>query len=189
MKWLTVYEGGGAVTSSGSPISATSITAGTGTSNRVGAHVRLIDLSYSSLYQVGDSYNTIRQIVFAWNVDDNSEAPSVASLLDNTGPSGYPTVWQYRQDTKRKYTILRDEVVRMETFRAGSTPSDSVYGSGNCTRFITGVVPLNGRKVEFTSATGGIGKIYVLFVSDSSVLPNPSVVGQYQLRYEDADGL
>lgn len=190
-KWLTTYESSGAFTTSGSIISLTQIPLGTNANSRIGSVVRMTQVEWKAQFGVGDTWNTCRMMIFVWNPDSAAEAPTMAQVLDASGPTANPSVWLPRMDTKRKYAIIYDEtfmLVDMPVYN-GSTVVHQGYGSSSSFAFKKGARNLGGRKMEFNAATTGMGQLFLLFVADSAITPNPYVYGQFRVQFEDVDGL
>jgi len=110
-----------------------------------------------------DVFNLARVIVFQWHPNSSLVAPVVADILQTT------TVYSmYNWQLSAQFKILYDTV----HFLSGAANAPTVgsnqgyFGSVNLRRAV--------KKVEFSpGATFGANELYILVISDSSVIPFP----------------
>lgn len=179
--------GGGAVTTSGAITLLSGISSGSTFQTRIGNKARVEALKLRWAAVVGDVYNFLRFIIFRWNPDSAVDSPTQSTLLDSNGasvvdPTHYPLNWLLR----KKFKVLHDETMSLETMAYYTTSVQYGPGSGKWTR--TGVVdmPLRNLITFDTNTTGnGVGHIYLMVVSDSTLTPNPSFNWAGQLLFSD----
>lgn len=174
----------------------TTIGQGVTRDDRVGDRLRLKALTWRSkivasaggLLASADSYDTVRIIVFRW-WDDTAVNPPLLGNILKQGASGTDyTVASHNVDDKEQYTILMDETVVVYN-------SPTYNGSAISTEPGPGHVALQNRTftkfgdphVFFNNnANSGVGHVHVLYVSDSSFTPHPTMAYALLLEYEDA---
>lgn len=155
------------------------LTRGTGENQFVGDAISPTRLRLKWAVQAKDSTNLIR-VIITQNIAGGG-TPTVGTLLEAAGTVNTP-LSPYNNDYKGTYKVLFDE------FYATCGDASSGYTS---TSHISGdiTIPIYKlRKIMFLtgSTTVSVGGLYVIFVSDSSVVTPP--IGQYysRLYYRDA---
>lgn len=136
---------------------------------------------FRGICQVGDQTNYVRFIVFQWKPNST---PTASSILLN-GPSGSVDVFShYSHDNRQEYRVMYDRL-----FVLGG----SGLAAGNPTTSVSNLpikfrLKMPNKQVQFVagSSTVGTNLIYYIGMADSSVLPHPSINGQFKLFYYDA---
>lgn len=186
------------VTTSGHIEDLSSIDQGSHKSERVGDAVRLKKLQFTfqvtsqsgGILGAADEYNNLRCILFRWRPNSGAGAPVAGNILDLVRvPDGI--ISPYLFDQRKEYSILWDRV--LTTF---NTPvfdgSDVKSFQGEMSTKMLHNQQLFGQRlgpasINFVNDTNdGTGKLYALFISDSSFTPHPTVSFAYQLHYTDA---
>jgi hypothetical protein len=140
---------------------------GTAVNQRTGDTVRLCDrlvLNYTTSSQNADVFNTVRVIVFQWIPNTALTVPTAASILQNANNILSP----YDFQNSNQYRILYDAVHLMSGTAAGPTSAGNqgFYGELSLSRAL--------KLLEFaTGAVTGSNQLYLMFLSDSALLPFP----------------
>lgn len=155
--------------------SLSNIPLGNTDNTRVGNHIHLNQLNFRSTILTADATNVVRVIIFKWKENDSFNPPNIAQILIN-GPSLVPdTVSHYNRETTEAYQILRDVTI------TGMNNSDSLIQKLNFS------IKLSGKTQYYTDAgTAGLNKLYVLYLSDSAAVPNPTINWMAELLYTDS---
>jgi hypothetical protein len=172
LKWFDVYSGVTAVTNVPSFTDVTSIAVGTTISQRVGAEVLVRSLRVCGSWIVGDSTQLARFVVFRWIPSNSSDVPSLSELTTATG-SDAPIGGWLRYEPSR-FQILADRFFKLDTL--AHPIKDFKF-----------TVKLNSKLDFDTGSTTGRNHIYIMYVTDSGVLPNPSIRYTYQLVFNDLE--
>lgn len=171
-KYRTAYYNPGGIPNNGTVTSLINISQGLLDTERVGDEIKLRTITFRYLVQIADSSNVLRIIIFQLK-QQNTFAPSVASVLNGTSPT---YLSQYNVDNRSNYQVLYD--------RTHITDYNAPV------RIVTGRVNMKycKRKIQFIagSPTNGTNMIYALAISDSSASPHPGVTGEINFWYTDA---
>lgn len=151
-----------------------------------------ITLSQSSFISA-DAYNTVRIILFRWREDSASKTPVLSDILDTASVATcYPTQFPYNYNQREQYHIVWDKLIKVapDTVYDGSGITYSASGI-NVTKIFTKTrfgKKLGAMKIQYDNDVNGHGynKLYALFLSDSTVAPDPTVAWATQLYYKDA---
>lgn len=153
------------------------ISQGTSSSERIGDQVSLRKLEFRTLLSANstDATNVIRCIIFQWN--DANNTPNIGKVLQNQ-TAGLVLTSQYVRDyiEQKTLSILYDQCFPLST--AGSA---QVYESLLIQKF-----PEPTATFDTGSSSTGTGQLYVVFVSDSGGVPNPTIQFDSRLYYYDA---
>lgn len=144
---------------------------------RIGNHVHPKTINGKLVFIAGDATQVMRAIVFKWKENDAFNPPTTAQILSN-GPSGAPDVYSfYNRDSPGNYQILKDYFV----VGANGTSNSKLVQSREFSIRLSG-------KTQFWSDVGvaGTNKIYILIMSDSSAVPNPTLSSNFETIYNDA---
>jgi len=173
------------------------MTQGVTVTTRVGDRVRVkgITIKYTCVAGVGglvanaDEYNSIRVIVFKWLVSNAITAPVTGNILDSTS-SATVTNQMYNHDGRADYHICYDKTHRLFNTPVDDAGTVSWYHGPN-TIFTTEspikLQSLGKREISYESnTTTGDGLYFVLWVSDSAHVPNPTIEFASMLTYSDA---
>lgn len=151
---------------------------------RVGNQVTYFNLNYKLIFRKAsgvtvDDYNTLRIIVFKWNIDTVNTDPVVGDVLETGIASQNLPFAQYMFDNIRsgKVYIYSDRIYKVDLV-------------SNETVIVKRTIRLKKKqKIRFDAdpaSTEGYGKLYILTISDSSVAPHPLLTGTVRLLYKDA---
>lgn len=164
--------------SNGTIIDMSNILSGDTDETRDGDQIRILKWSMNMAVLAGDQTNLIRCIVFRWNVMSSYKTPLPADILNFAGfPLAVIPTAQYTWDNVRQkqFTVLYDKLfaVSLNAGPAIIAKQKKVYKLG---------LPVN-----YEAATAnGEGKIYMLFISDSTAGPNPQAIGDFRIEYNDS---
>lgn len=168
LKW---YTGIGPLTAISSTVGFTDCTTpaiGTAFNQRVGTKIHLQTIRIRGSFLVADTTNVVRMLVFRWHVDNNSDVPSSSELFDS-GSDVYSGVTRFAPN---RFTILHDEMFALDAFHVIKKYDRTVSLQSLCT---------------FSSGTAGIGHVYVSMISDSTAVPHPAAVWDYQICWKDEE--
>lgn len=148
---------------------------GDGYNNYSGIVITQKSLEIRGSVLVGDSSNCIRMIIFRWHNDSSIDVPQPNEILQlvSTGNSPYEP---YNYIHRDEFTVLKDHLFA------------TVLGQSNALVKFNYKVKLHNAKQRFTNTTNGTGvnNIYVLFISDSAVGPNPAQSFTSRIHYTDS---
>jgi hypothetical protein len=182
-----------AVTTSGSLTSLCPVANGTGYNGRLGTKIRvefirvrlLVQASLQSTIATADLTNNVRVIV--------SLAKGPASGITT---SDFPTITS-QFDYKEPVDVLFDRTIFLNNLASGLAAAGSAYGATPSAVWIQDLeggagagyfdIPVN-RDISFdsTSGTSDDDHMPLLYlVSDSSVTPNPTVLGEIRAYYSE----
>jgi len=156
---------------SGLIYSLSDVTQGDGDSNRTGDQITNTSLELRLQVVTGDTSNLLRIIVFRWLPSD-STAPVVTSILQGVSSTNAPLSALNRDNYRgRLFDVLMDKLFSLDTY--------------NPTALISEKIRLNAQaKIAYTAAgTTGMGKLYILLVSDSAAAAHPTVQYDSRLNY------
>lgn len=163
---------GQAVSTSGYLISLlANLTPGNGyTNNFLGQKINPVGIKINWEVICGDTTNLMRIVLFQWF---DSTAPLAASVLQNNCLS--PVLIDNRENTK----VLRDELVSLAlpSNTGGAVASGSIYVKSK---------RIQQAYYNANANTWQKGNLYLLFISDSVVLPNPSISYYSRVTFLDA---
>jgi hypothetical protein len=156
---------------SGNVYSLSDVSQGDGDSNRTGDQVTPTNLEFRAQVLAGDASNLFRIIIFRWNPSDSS-APTVTSILQGVASTNAPLSALNRDNYRGKlFDVLLDRLISVDTYNPSACLSE--------------MIKLNAqKKLAYTAAgTTGMGKIYILAVSDSAAAAHPSLQFDTRLNY------
>lgn len=152
---------------------------GTTDSLRIGDQIKIRRLYIGYHYYmstVSDASNLVRIIVFQYNPNTTTGgAPTASLVLQQTSNIVSPLVWR-TNDRKQDINVLYDKTDVLDAVSRFATVKRVFINL----KYAKKTVQYNGN------TTDGSHKLYVLFVSDSSAAPNPNVLFQTRLWYDDA---
>lgn len=134
--------------------------------------LRISVIGTNSAAALADPTNICRIILFQWKVDSAIQVPNAGNIMNNTGDP----LSMYNHDQSKNYKILKDWL-----FDVHQTPNDS---KGSRTfRYSTRKFS---KQVNFdSSSTGGINKLYLLYMSDSGVAQHPTLSLRGRVEFND----
>lgn len=152
------------------------IPSGTTDTARIGDKVRLKGLRLRYQWDLSDTVNKCRVIVFQWCQSTNYTVPAVTDILQNTGTSTSGVFSPYNHDAGPNYRILYDRLHSLDA----DNPSPFVNTNISLRR-------CKYRKISFVGgSTDAIGKIFVLTITDSAATPHPAFKAYARLTFTDA---
>lgn len=163
------------VNASGTLVNMTALIRGNGSVNSFeGDSVQPLSFLMRYGWQIADSYNYCRVILFQWN---GASAPSVDAILDTTGTllgTGAAPFAEKQWDTRKSYKIYYDRVHLLDASHPESY--EKVY-----------VKLPNAKPTQFLYGTDVVqtGGIYLILLTDSTATAHPSIKYAAQLLYTD----
>lgn len=137
----------------------TEVTQGVGTTQRVGDELKVValDLRYAAAVTTGGATvpALARIIVFQWLQDTAATAPTLATVLLNTGTASDYPLSPYNADTVRSGYL--------------GVLYDRTFGVSNLLPVAEHVRISVNKHIRFNAAaTTGTGKIYIMYLSDQA---------------------
>lgn len=189
LKYFAFNSGAGSAISSTFNISPAPflVTQGTTDSQRIGDELTWVSMTlrFEILNSFGagaDAYNNFRFVIFQWHPNSTP----VAADVFIAGPSGLPDVWStYGHDRRHEFTIIYDEAFKtVGNGQAATSPYTSLTTTGVQNRQIS--LKFAKKKCSFVGAgTTATNLFYVALVSDSAVVPHPTISYQLKTFYRD----
>lgn len=158
---------------SGAVVDLMAISNGDTDITRDGDSIYIKSVQWRFVNALADSYNIVRMLFFQYNQDNTPTVDDILSPTWTGDPMGVHS--PYRHDTKSTYKILSDRTVLLD--------------ADDATALTTGYLKsgFRTRKVQYIGGTTtGINKIWLLVITDSSSVANPSTKGVVRLRFSDA---
>jgi hypothetical protein len=172
LKWFDVYSGTASITNVPVFTDITSVAIGTGVSQRVGAEILARTVRISGSWVVGDPTQLARFVVFRWIPSNSSDVPSLSELTTATGNDVVIGGWlQYKPS---RFQILKDKLFKLDAL-------------AHPIKDFTFTVKLNSKLSFDTGSTTGRNHIYLMYVTDSGVIPTPTIRYSYQLVFNDLE--
>lgn len=148
----------------GSVLDISAVTQGGSTDvTRSGDELRATSLLVNMLITVADATNLCRIICFKWKQDSGLATPGVGDILNTIGSTSAP-LSPYVHDQRGNFTVMYDKTWNLVL----NTSRESVVRKVKIKMGKKGKINFNG------GGTTGRGKFYLLFISDSAAVPNPS---------------
>jgi len=158
------------VADTGATARLTAIPQGDTDSSRQGDHVKLLKGELISAASYSDTTNCLRLIIYRWNQDDSSSAPTVSDILQTTSP--YSPL-NRDNERARKFDVIVDHQYVVSNVGQGV---DKFRCSMN----------LKSQIAFQATATSGTGHLYYFVVSDSAGVPHPSLSFIWRTYYTDS---
>jgi hypothetical protein len=146
------------------------ISAGTSVNGRIGELVLNEKLEYRLSFTVGDATNIFRFMVL---IDDqpNGAAFVQTDLFENAADPTSPLNWQYA----KRFRVLKDRVFTLDTYNPTLTMNETIMINALC--------KYNGTSNAIANIA--TGPVYVVMLSDSGAVPQPTVSGNIRLWFRD----
>jgi hypothetical protein len=145
---------------------------GTAVSQRVGAEILVKDIRISGSWVVGDPTQLARLVIFKWIPSNSSDVPSLSELTNATSSDVVIGGWlQYKPS---RFQILRDMLFKLDTL-------------AHPIKDFSFKVRVNSKLDFDTGSTTGRNHIYMMYVTDSGVIPTPTIRYTYQPRFVDLE--
>lgn len=167
------------VLSTGQIASLTDVSQGDGDTQRDGDQLTMTSLQVNyflsmPLVSLGDVTNYIRIIIFQYHPFASS-VPGITDILltaDFRAP--------YAHDKRFDFNILADKTFVL-TAQSATAPNSNAI---KMNKFF--IKTFKRRKIQFTAGgVNGTNKLYILYISDSTTTPHPSVSWYIKLNYKD----
>jgi len=173
LKSWTVAVAITALSSTATIVDLSQIAVGTSDNTRIGNHVHLKRFNLRFQLFGSDATNTFRIIIFKWKDNDfYTGAPAGTAILSAlTGGAG-DVLAPYNREVPEAFVILKDMLI------TSSQVSDPCIS-----RNIS--IPLKGKAQYVGAGTTGLGKVYMLMLSDSTVVAHPTITYWSELLYLD----
>lgn len=159
-------------------------------SQRVGDQVKLKKLTLRMQFVGGDIYNTCRVVVYRYKQDTSVQGPITAEVYDSSAPGAeYVLCPVPALEKNDKFHIIWDKIVTLPQTNYYTTSSQVTSTSNSVKTWVKSFYGrrLGAKGLRFNpAATTGFGHIYVSIVSDSAILPNPTVYLNSRLEYTDS---
>lgn len=172
-KYQELYASGGQDINGSLQDLTSGITVGTGdTGNRIGDSIRYKYLLVDYAFELADTFNLCRVIIFQWL---SSSSAGVSSVLSQTGttyaPQGY---YQHDNMNAGMFKIMYDDKINLN---AGYPVHRRTLTLRN----------FKLKKVQFSAGGSTLikGGLYALFVSDSGAVSHPVATITSRIVYED----
>jgi len=170
-KWNSGASGVTAVPNTAQFFDSSSVAQGVTAITRVGAATMAKSLTINLTWVTGDATQLCRFVVFKWLVSSTSDTPTYTELFDNNGQAPLDTFLLYRPS---RFKVLHDQLWSL----------DSLAHPMKAAKF---KVKLNSRVEYDIGVNTGKNHIFCMYVSDSGVIPHPSINFNYQFKFIDLD--
>lgn len=135
---------------------------------RIGDQITMTSYEFRGYIAGGDTYNLLRLMVFQWFPD---YLPGASDILINAVNG---VISPYSHDNRFDFNILFDR-----TYRMGTDWQHTHYIHFYIKKF-------RERRIQFDGGTtNGSNKLFLLLVSDSAALPNPTIAYDSKLNFKD----
>jgi len=139
--------------------------------NRIGDEIRITSMSLN-LQVIGvDATNLMRVVIFKWRP---ATVPSVASILSFGGGTANAPLSALNRDRSVDYKIYYDHTFALSTATNVSQAVSIKH------------IPLKGLCQYQAGTTSGTNHLYLLVISDSGAVPNPSLQFMTRVNFTDA---
>lgn len=128
-----------------------------------------------------DTYNFVRLILFQWKP---TVSPATVSEILLDGPSGSPdTLSHYSHDHRQNYRILYDKVMKV----IGPASAAATPNTAATVRNFAGVIYPKLHQLQYLGGTtNGTSQVYMLIISDSNVVPHPTLNLNFKMMFTDS---
>lgn len=140
----------------------------------IGDECRLRDIQLRWHVTCADNLNTVRMIVFVWKPQMAFAGPAAINILKTVTPP-FQLTSPYQEDGEDQYRILYDKVVCL-----GLSAGSPLHVYGKWKR------KLNIKQDYQTSSSNCSNNIYILLVSDSAAVVDPTIDFVTRIGFTDA---
>jgi hypothetical protein len=154
----------------GSITKLTTIPQGDTDSSRDGDHIKLHSIWCNGAVNYSDTTNVIRLIIFRWNQDDSSAAPTVNDITQTFSP--FSPIHRDNERAK-KFDVVYDHLFGV----ANVGPGIQVF---QWRKRMQSIVAFQ------ATANTGTGHLYAFVISDSSATPHPGLSLIWRTYYTDS---
>lgn len=131
-------------------------------------YIRSLEMSWE--VAVGDTYNIVRLIVLQWFP---ATTPTISDILLTSGNND-SVLSPYSHDTRFQFKVLYDRKIHVNTDRPNMSLRFRIWRNF---RF---------RRIQYIGGgTTGQNKIYILKISDSGAVPNPTMANFAKMNFSD----
>jgi hypothetical protein len=146
---------------------------GTAVNNRIGNNIFVRDVRINWNLLVADTTNLVRLTLVVWFPNDASDSIQLNEVYTDTGSGTRSCLAGINPTKPSRFRLLHDELLSLDTYHPQL--SGSIYKKFN-----------NDQKVSFNSSgTTGMSKFFLIAVSDSSAIPDPSFNYEVLVNYTD----
>lgn len=177
LKYFDVASAGAVnVSFSGTFTCLSSMAQGVTAITRNGDRVLPKSLRIRGLYNAGSTNNVLRTIIFRWNVNDTSDAPQMAEILDGAFLGSAHVVFApYSMYNRARFSVLYDKLTYVQ------------YAVGTSEKPIKIDLKLAQKKIQYyQGANTGQYHIYMLNLSDDGVVTYPTTNWISRLTFTDS---
>lgn len=153
---------------------------GTDVNERIGVEIELKSISFNLMLNKGDDTNWLKMVILQWYPDRQSNGPNWDEIYQ------YPLNGNPITQRDRMSPLAIDKGTT-GTYKIIKTVS-MVLDVDNPIQTFRGYINKGfKRRITYgSSTTSGINHIYVMFISDSDVIPHPNISGEFRVRYTDS---
>lgn len=170
-KYCDIVQAAVGVSNAGTVWDLSQMGPGTSQNSRIGITIEALWLEIMFATVIADATNFMRYVVFVWNNDTAGVTPTLAAVLANGNNC---ETLQYVTTNAKDCTVLLDVCHKLT-------------GVSNPTERTRHMVPLRGRRIEYTSGlTTGNRHIYLVAVSDSGAVAHPSTEFASRIAFKDS---
>jgi hypothetical protein len=178
IKFFDTLETAVAHTSGGNVIHLSNIPVGNSDSTRIGDSVLPQRLECRFNWLCGDATQYCRLIIFRWKPFFGSTSPSTSSILFSSVAANI-IVSPFVHDQRDQFEVLLDKTtIPLQSGVSGQINSNTVIVNMKMAR-----KPIQWVTGSTTNMSNGI---FALMVSDSAVVPNPTITSYFRLTYTDS---
>lgn len=154
---------------------------GDGVNQRVGDRINVFsfNIQLAFIRAVGDTFNTMRIIVFRWNNNSLTDLPTLDEILQPDSGLGSGILSPYRN---YNHNSMKNGSVRILYDRLKTTDDEQrqIVTYKSTKRYKRPI------KIQFNeTVNSGKGKLYILMVSDSTASFHPSMRGLIRIQFRD----
>lgn len=151
----------------------TEIPVGTSDNSRIGNHVHLKRLNVRLSVFPADATNTFRLIFIRYMENDlYTGTPTGGQILANLSGGATDVLAPYNRETTEAYKVIKDVTISM-----------TLTQNACITKVFS--IPLRGKAQYVGATTDGIGKLYFMYLSDSTAITHPTMSWQTEVLYSD----
>jgi len=157
----------GSLTTTGTYTDMTLIAAGTGQNQRNGSAIEVFQLDLFISFVLGDTTNLCRLVIFEWLPSSTSDTPTDSELF--FGGTGSRWIAPFQGVKPSRFKILHDKIFNLDV--AHVQVHEEIR------------LKLKVNASYDNTVNTGKNHIFVCLVSDSSAVPHPTFILNYQLHY------
>jgi len=169
IKTQNYSDGGSAntLTTTGTYTDLTALAPGTGQNLRNGSAIEVFEADIFISFVLGDTTNLCRIVVFEWFPSSTSDTPTDTELF--FGGTGNRWIAPFQGVRPSRFKILHDKIFNLDVAHVQVHEAMTLK--------------LKVNSSFDNSVNTGKNHLYVCLVSDSSAIPHPGYILNYQLHY------